>query len=256
MDDLIARLPSEPGNPVVPTVNEPVKPGEAEIAQVCQDERALRHGGGQSASIEFLILVSVRSALDHLPQLTSDIEDGLKFARQQVPRRSLPEGRKHPPDLVQGSAIDGNHLCGEGDQRRINGRLQLLPKSGCYHSEEPFQGSGAALGQAFVDRLIRNEEAREVPDAVITQQPPKVQLSAEATQHTDQQSRPECESGQNGRPTWSIGGGGSGRLICHQARQKVLNLTGQSSLLTGISFKQSHRSTSKAVSVVLPAYLA
>jgi hypothetical protein len=210
VQDLVAGLLPQPADPPQPAVGQVVEPAEPEVPQIGQDQRPRGEAIEQIAGGDLLVLARIGQVQHAAKQLGAQVEDGREFAGQQGVGAlgHLPQRRQRARHLIEGGLVQGDDLAGErGQVARRPGdqaRRQQAPNGG----KHGLQGGGVGLGQALVDGLVGEGEARIVPETPGRQQPPDGALARHPPQHADEDAGPQGEGGQDA----GAAGAGAARL--------------------------------------------
>ena len=206
MYHLVAGLCSKPAQPVATPLREPVKPGEAEVSQVCQHQCSRWQARHQVSRQHLLVLMRVRLKHDGPPLLASHVEHAGQLASEQtaVAFGNLSQRGKPSRHGVHCTLVYTHHLLGEWRQLLRDHSLKSLSQHAADLLEEPLQWLGSRAMEPLVDCLVCNRESGEEPELAFRDKTPDRQLAAEASQDADQQSRPQSHCGQNARPARAL----------------------------------------------------
>ncbi len=206
MYHLVAGLCSQPAQPVVTPVREPVEPGEAEVSQVCDHQCSRWQVFHQLPRQHLLVLMWVRLKHDGPPLLASHVEHASQLAREQtaVALGNLSQRRKPSRHGVQCTLVYAHHALGEWRQLVRYHTLQSLCQYAADLLEESLQWLGSRAMEPLVDRLVCNRESGEEPESAFRDKTPHRQLAAEASQDADQQPCPQSHCGQDARPARAL----------------------------------------------------
>ena len=226
MQDRVARLLPQTGHPPVPGARQGVKPGEAEVAQVGQDQTPGRHVRQEPTGGDFLVLLGIGLVLDMTPLLQAQVEDTAEFAGQQRrgTARQGPQGGQDARNRVQGGLVQGNHGGGKGSEGVVSIAGQAALEQARNLSEELDERLAAGLVQALIDGLIGDGNAWIVPQAVAGEQTPDGAAAGGPLEDTDEQGGPEQQGGQHAGPTGAGGVSIGGHKVGEQALQELLDV--------------------------------
>ena len=174
------------------------EPREAEIARICHEQTARREGGDQRAGGDQLVLLGVGEILDAGPLLAAQSEQARERPRQQG--RGVgghgAQGGEQAGHLVQRHLVEGvDPARGKGGQRGRGHGDQPRGEDGAAVLAAVFRWAGAIAGEALVAGLVGERHARAAPEVATGEQPPQGAVAAKATEHADQQARPQGAGG-------------------------------------------------------------
>ncbi len=140
----VAGLGPQAADPEVAGLGEVVEPGEAEGAQVGQDQRPGRQPGQHRAGRDLLVLAGIGLVGDAAEELGAHVEEGAQLARQQGVGAPLDvaQGGQGAGDLVEGGLVEGDHRRGERGQGRVGVGGEAVGQEAAHPGEERLQRAG------------------------------------------------------------------------------------------------------------------